>query len=214
MKCAICETRRPRRYCPGVRGEICSICCGTSREITVTCPLDCPHLEESRKHDKPPEPDMKQYPNAEVELSEDFLSKNQPLFGFLSAVLLRIALSAPGAVDNDLRAALDALARTYQTRGSGLIYETRPANLLAAGIQQRLQAELDEFRKQRHEQLGVETIRDSDVLGILVLLQRMEFGHNNGRPRSRAFIDLLRHEFADAPGFGPPAGGSGLVVPA
>ena len=47
MNCAICETRRPRRYCPGVRGEICAICCGTAREVTVDCPLDCPYLRGS-----------------------------------------------------------------------------------------------------------------------------------------------------------------------
>ena len=52
MACAICETRRPRRFCPGVRGDICSICCGTEREVTVDCPLDCEYLQEARRHDK------------------------------------------------------------------------------------------------------------------------------------------------------------------
>ena len=80
MHCSICETRRPRRYCPGLRSEICSICCGASREVTVACPLECPYLGEARKHEKPPEPDMQQYPSPEVELSEDFLRGNeQPL---------------------------------------------------------------------------------------------------------------------------------------
>jgi hypothetical protein len=209
MHCSICETRRPRRYCPGLRSEICSICCGTSREVTVACPLDCPYLEEARKREKPPERDPRQFPSPEVELSEDFLRKNEPLFGFMSAMLLHLALNSPGAVDGDLREALDALVRTYRTLDSGLIYQTRPANLLAAGIQQRAQAELDEFRKRRKEQLGLETLRDSDALGILVLMQRLEFEHNNGRPRGRAFIDFLRREFAEAPGSGSP----GLIVP-
>jgi hypothetical protein len=209
MHCSICETRRPRRYCPGLRSEICSICCGASREVTVACPLECPYLEEARKREKPPEHDPRQYPSPELELSEDFLRGNEPLFGFLSVTLSRIALSSPGAVDSDLREALDALVRTYQTLDSGLIYETRPANLVAAAIQRRAQTELDEFRKRRKEQLGMETLRDSDVRGILVLMQRLEFEHSNGRPRGRAFIDFLRREFAAAPGSGSP----GLVVP-
>ena len=214
MHCSICETRRPRRYCPGLRSEICSICCGASREVTVACPLECPYLEEARKREKPPERDTRQYPNPELELSEDFLRRNEPLFGFLSVTLSRIALSSPGAVDSDLREALDALVRTYQTLDSGLIYETRPANLVAAAIQQRAQAELDEFRKRRKEQLGIETIRDNDVLGILVLLQRLEFQHSNGRPRGRAFIEFLFREFAAAPDFVPPSPSSGLIMPA
>ena len=61
----------------------------------------------------------------------------------------------------------------------------------------------------------METVRDTDVLGVLVMLQRMEFARNNGRARGRAFIDFLRQEF---PEFAPPGpletGGSGLVVPA
>ena len=214
MHCSICETRRPRRYCPGLRSEICSICCGAAREVTVTCPLECPYLGEARKHEKPPEPDMQQYPSPEVELSEDFLRGNEPLVAFMSVTLSRIALSSPGAVDSDVREALDALVRTYRTLDSGLIYQTRPANLVAAAIQQRAQAELDEFRKRRKEQLGIETIRDNDVLGILVLLQRLEFQHSNGRPRGRASIEFLFREFAAAPDFVPPSPSSGLIMPA
>ena len=42
--------RRPKRFCPGVRGDICTICCGTEREITVDCPLDCVYLREAHQH--------------------------------------------------------------------------------------------------------------------------------------------------------------------
>ena len=53
----------------------------------------------------------------------------------------------------------------------------------------------------------METVRDLDVLGILVMLQRIEFARNNGRPRGRAFLDFLRNEF--------PAGEEpGLILPA
>jgi hypothetical protein len=34
--------------------------------------------------------------------------------------------------------------------------------------------------------------RDADVLGMLVFLERVELDRNNGRPRGRAFLDLLR----------------------
>src|ERR1035441_6424798 len=54
MQCSICQTRRSRRFCPGVRGEICSLCCGEEREVTVDCPLDCEFLREGRRHEKAP----------------------------------------------------------------------------------------------------------------------------------------------------------------
>ena len=211
MTCAICDTRRPRRHCPGLRAEICSLCCGTSREATVDCPLDCAYLQDARRHEHSPGPDPEKMPNRDVEITERFLSDNASLFGFLTRAVLRHSLSSPGIVDGDVREALEALARTYRTLQSGLVYETRPANLLAAGLQQRLREELNAYAQRVKESTGMETIRDAAVLGILVMLQRLAFAHDNGRPRGRAFIDFLRQEFSD-PGAAP--GGTGLIVPA
>ncbi len=41
------------------------------------------------------------------------------------------------------------------------------------------------------QRTGVHSIRDQDVLGALVFWQRMEWQHNNGRRKGRAFIDSL-----------------------
>jgi len=41
----------------------------------------------------------------------------------------------------------------------------------------------------------MQTLRDADVLGALVFLQRLELQHNNGRRRGRAFVDFLRAYF-------------------
>jgi hypothetical protein len=212
--CVLCETRRPRRHCPGVRGEICSLCCATEREVTVNCPLECSYLQDARQHEKTPEPDPQQVPNPDVSITERFMRDNAQLFTLACQALLRIALGSAGVVDNDVREALDALVRTYRTLETGLVYETRPANLLAAGVQQRLRAELDEIRKQMKESTGMETVRDADVLGVLVILQRIEFTRANGRARGRAFIDFLRREFPQSGSSGPiDTGGAGLIVP-
>ena len=34
--------------------------------------------------------------------------------------------------------------------------------------------------------------RDADLLGLLVFLERLELDRDNGRPRGRAFLDVLR----------------------
>jgi hypothetical protein len=78
-----------------------------------------------------------------------------------------------------------------------LIYETRPQNPYAAGIQERLQKSIEELRKNMAEEAGMATLRDSDVLATLVFLQRLEIQHNNGRPRGRAFFDFLRTYFPE-----------------
>lgn len=195
MKCRICETRKPRRYCPGVRADICSPCCGAEREMTVDCPLDCEYLREARLHEKPPEVDAAAYPNKDVRLTEEFLRDHEQLLVYTGAKLMEAALETGGAVDSDVREALESLIRTYRTLETGLLYETRPSNPVAGNIHYRLQEAIQELRKKLSEQ-GATGIRDAEVLGILVFLQRIEIHNNNGRKRGRAFIDYIREHFA------------------
>jgi hypothetical protein len=194
MKCKICETRKPRRYCPGVSGEICSLCCGNEREVTISCPLDCPYLIEARRHEKPRALNPDEVPNQDVQVTEQFLHEHEPLLIYLGSRLVEASLIAAGAVDSDVREALESLIRTYRTLQSGLYYETRPANLIAAGIHQRMQEAVEGLRKELAEKRAT-PIRDAEILGTLVFLERVELHQNNGRPRSRAFLDYLRAYF-------------------
>ena len=215
--CQICETRRPRRFCPGVRGEICSLCCGTEREVSVDCPLDCEYLQEARLHERPPDIDPETVPNRDIQVSESFLRDHEELLAVSVRALFEAAADTACAVDFDVREALDALVRTHRTLESGLVYETRPSNLVAASIQQAFRQAIDEYRKQHRERVGIETVRDADVLGILVFLQRLEIGHNNGRRKGRAFLDFLRTSLPQGQGLPQPAGRLGgsspLVTP-
>src|SRR6267154_1024948 len=171
MPCAICQIRRPRRFCPGVRGDICTLCCGIEREVTVDCPLDCEYLADARKHDRVTPADPAQFPNQDIRVTEAFLQEHEGLLVFLGRQLLEAALATPGAVDYDVREALEALIRTYRTLQSGVYYETRPDNPLAAGIGQMLQVGAAEFRKRETEQLGMTKTRDADILAVLAFLQ-------------------------------------------
>jgi hypothetical protein len=213
MACAICEIRRPRRFCPGVRGDICSICCGTEREMTVDCPLDCEYLQEARRHEKPQPIEESQVPNRDITVSERFLEEHEPLLAFLGGALAEAALGAPGVVDFDVREALDALTRTYRTLQSGVYYEALPGNPLAAGVYARVQDALAEYRRRETQQLGVSRTRDADVLGVFVFLQRVELDRNNGRRRGRAFLDMLRQFYSSAEAGPSGASSSSLILP-
>ena len=190
MKCPICDTRKPRRHCPGVNGEICSICCGNEREVSISCPLDCPYLVEARRHEKPNQLNPDEVPNLDVQVTEEFLREREALLVFLGSRLLEAAFAQAGSLDSDVRDALQSLIRTYRTLQSGLYYETRPTNLIAAGIHQRMQEAIESLRKELAEKNAM-PLRDVEILGTLVFLQRVELRENNGRPRGRAFIDYL-----------------------
>jgi hypothetical protein len=198
MACAICKTRRPRRFCPGVSGDICSVCCGTGREVTIACPLDCPYLQDARLHEKLAPITAEEVPNRDIRVTEELMRDNEELLVCLARALGTTALASPGVADPDVREAIEGLIRTYRTLQSGVYYESLPANPLAANLFREVQAAVSEFRRQEPQRLGMTKTRDSDVLTLLVLLERLELDRQNGRPRGRAFIDTLRRLYPAA----------------
>ncbi|HYP14771.1 MAG TPA: hypothetical protein VEQ63_12660, partial [Bryobacteraceae bacterium] len=146
--CKICDTRRARRYCPGVGGDICPICCGTQREVTVNCPLDCAYLREARQRERVPEPDARDLPHKDLRITEDFLLANEKLLALAAGVVVQSALSTPAVVDFDVRAALASLIRTHETMQSGLYYDSRPTDVVAARLYDQMRSKLDRVREQ------------------------------------------------------------------
>ncbi len=147
-------------------------------------------------HERPAPLTEKDIPNLDIPLKESFVQDHEHEVMALSLALTR-AMDQERAVDLDAREAIDSLVQTYRTLQSGLIYETRPQNPYAAGIQERLVKAIEELRKTIAEEAGMEMMRDADVLATLVFLQRLEIQHNNRRPRGRAFFDFLRTYFPE-----------------
>ncbi len=196
--CKLCEKKRARRHCPGLAGDICPSCCGAERENTIDCPSACEYLQEARLRERPAPPAEDTLPNRDIRVSEDFLREKEPVVVWISEALAR-AMEKEKAVDRDAREALDALIRTYRTMQSGLIYETRPANPYAAALQDALKNAVEQLREQIAQASGMLTLRDADILGVLVFLERIEFQYANGRRRGRAFYDFLNSHFPEAP---------------
>ena len=179
--------------------------------MSIACPLDCEYLLDARRHDKTVPLDAENIPHKEIQVTERFLADNEELLVFLGGALGTAALETAGVADFDMRAALDALIRTYLTLQSGVYYETRPENALAGRISSAVQEGLVEFRRREPERTGLPKTRDSDVLGILVFFSRLELDRNNGRPKGRAFIGLLSAFYAAPSGVADKA--SSLLVP-
>lgn len=162
--------------------------------MTVHCPLDCLYLQDARRHEKISGADPDQFPNKEIRVSPEFLREHEPVVLAIAVGVLEAALDT-GAVDYDVREALEALIRTYQTLESGLVYETRPPNTLAAGVYRWVQESITRFREEETKRRGATTVRDGDILRTLAFLQRLELDRNNGRKLGRAYIDFLRSYF-------------------
>lgn len=190
--CKICGKRRARRACPAVYGEICTICCGTEREVSLSCPLECEYLQEAHRREKPVPISEQQLSNPDVEVTEEFLARHEELTLFCIYTLVQAALRTSGALDSDVLAALEALIQTHKTLESGLVYETRPENTVAAAVQRAFAASLADYQKLRAEREALSPVRNSEILKVLVFLHRMGQQNQNGRPRGRMYLDLLR----------------------
>jgi len=190
--CKICQKRRARRFCPAVSGDICTICCGTEREVSLTCPLNCEYLEEAHKREKPIDVPHGQLSNSDIRVTEEFLREHEELLLFSIYSLLEAALRTPGANDSDVIAVLEALIQTHRTLESGLVYETRPESTVALNIHRLFTASLEDYQKERKEREKLPDLRNSEILTVLVFLHRLGQQNQNGKPRCRLFMDLLR----------------------
>ena len=189
--CHLCERRAPRRSCPALDRDICAICCGTEREQSIGCPFDCEHLRDARYHEKLPDFDPKSLPNPEFELTESFMNAQQELALVTGRMLFVAAMETEGVVDADLRDALAALVTSFKSANSGLIYDARPANTIAAAVADRFREELDKFREVVAEKAPAHPVLDKDLLGVMVFWQRTEYQRSNGRRKGRAFMESL-----------------------
>jgi len=76
MACALCETRRPRRFCPEYGAKFAPPVAARARSHGELS-LDCEYLREARKHDKMPLFDPKQIPNRDINVTDQLLSENE-----------------------------------------------------------------------------------------------------------------------------------------
>jgi hypothetical protein len=217
LSCAICETRKEKRFCLAVHGRICPQCCGEQREVTLDCPSDCVYLQQARAHEKPRS--AEELKNTElflsVEIPDQFLYEREHLMIGLSYALAKSARADRGLNDRDVIAVLTSLTRSYETRvNSGLHYESPTASLTQQAIAAEVQKMVKEYRaEQKH--FGYTRLKDSEVLRALVFLVRMGHGRTSGRPKSRAFIDFLLEQFPESKSAiaAPDEVGSRIVMP-
>lgn len=217
--CPICEKRRGKRFCPGLAGSrwagrgqgetICAPCCGEQREVTIDCPAHCPHLQSAHRYEgerrtAPVEPAFPQ-----VNLDPGFLEDHQLLLAGLSLTLVGVASQHSAVRDADLLAALDALARSYQTRDSGLYYDQKPETPGAQALAAAAEEFLGKFSSEQQQHSG-QSLRPNEALRVLVFLRRLGQVHGNGRPLSRRFLESLRRML---PAEAAAPGGSRLIVP-
>src|SRR6476660_5145745 len=118
--CKLCGKRRARRHCPAVHGDICTLCCGTEREVSLSCPLECEFLQEAHRREKPLPVNEKEVSEPDIRVTEEFIRDHEELLLFCMVSLVHAALRTDSATDADALEALEALIKTYRPAEAGL----------------------------------------------------------------------------------------------
>jgi hypothetical protein len=196
LTCPICEKRKAKRFCPARSDTICSQCCGTEREVTIDCPSDCSHLIASRQYDlERKEIDWSKSPFPETRFKRSAVGELAGLIDALARSICEYADEHRFVIDIDALASIESLAETYRTLSSGLYYERPPDYAYQRELYGELKEAVEEYGKAESQRLGVANVRPADVRDALVFLAQLCFAHSNGRPKGRAFLDLLRSNF-------------------
>ena len=187
MVCALCGQRKAKRACPALGRQICAVCCGTKRLVEIDCPADCVYLTMARAH--PPAVVQRQQEQDRAHLLPLLtgLSERQTrLFLMLGALITRHqSETLQKLVDDDVAQAAEAHAATLETAARGIVYEHRPASLVA----ERLLTELKALVAEATHKGGSALERDAAIA-----LRRIEGGAKesaNALPGGTAFQQLL-----------------------
>ncbi len=196
MSCPICKIRKGKRFCPAKVESICSLCCGTEREVTIDCPTNCPFLVESRDYDfRRRTLKRDDLPFADTVVPNSLLTENESLIAELSYTICRFAKGKPHLIDFDVINCTEALAKTHHTLQSGLYYEQRPTSALQRELYDVLVESLRIFQERGAQQGSVVRNNTSNFEKILIFLTQLGAARSNGRTKSRAFLDFLRLNF-------------------
>jgi hypothetical protein len=200
VSCSICEKRKAARFCPAKGEKICAVCCGTGREVSIDCPSDCSYLISAHRYeDGHPRSLPADTPLLDEKIPQDIVYTHQQLMAALAFSIAKFCAVQPASVDADVLAAVHALAQTYKTISSGIIYEKPPDAPLPRELYAALIAFIAEVKKQQAERAGSAGLKDMDLFYLWVFLYRMGLLRTNGRPLSRRFIEFLRAQFPQAP---------------
>jgi hypothetical protein len=165
--------------------------------VTIDCPIDCSYLISAHRyeaeHRKPIPPD--EFPYRDIQFPVDFVYERWPVVAGLGGTIDRFQMEHKELNDAATISALEALAETYRTLGTGIYYERPPDAPLARALYEQIAAVLQEIKKEESSRAGFSTLKDSEIFSLLVFLLRVGKQETNGRPLSRAFLGFLRARF-------------------
>jgi hypothetical protein len=195
--CPLCEQRKPKRYCPAKIEQICTICCGSKREVEIDCPSNCVYLHAGREHEKGKiSPSRRTPPKDPRFYDPEFLKQLSPLITAFNQTILLVRSDFPEMTDADLYESLESLIKTFETQNKGIYYEFTPS----APVPRHLFHAIKQFAENPggDPQSPARSLKTEVVLDCLNFIKDMLEATALPRPKSRVFLDDIQQFFEGA----------------
>jgi hypothetical protein len=153
MKCALCEQRKGKRYCPAKAGLLCAQCCGEKRVLEIACPESCEYLKSGREWEvEDYKRHMQKMGPANRDKHQKAISDYQDVIAHLEYALARERILSRDLKDRDVVRAVDVLLETYRTEEKGILYEKTSDDLRIESLRRELRAIIESFRNPKGEE--------------------------------------------------------------
>ncbi len=217
--CPLCHQRRVKRDCPALGQMICAVCCGTKRQLEISCPPDCSYLSSARAHpaaavQRRRERDYRFLLPLVSQLGE---RQYRLLLALQALILKHASTTLPAPNDGDVADAAATVASTLETARKGIIYEHQAASIPA----QRLAGEIRSMLAEIERETQARSL-DRDAATVLRTIERgaKEAGAAFPEDGARAFLGFLGRVMSEAeqnasarPENAAEEPGSGLIIP-
>ena len=206
--CPLCSARSGKRYCPAKDTQICTVCCGSKREIEIDCPSSCSYLKASRSY-AAEKPVLDPQLVAKIQKYDSgFIERFHHVLAAINGSVAEERLNSPWLVDSDVIDVYKALGTTMRTLSSGIYYESLPEGTVRVSLFRRLKNLFDTLMQP--DAAGEHPVmKASDAVEVLEFVMFAAQMNTSTRPRSRRYLDWVSETF----GSFQPQQSSGLIIP-
>ena len=181
-KCQSCNQRKGIRNCPALHSQICSLCCGTKRRRTISCPEDCSYLVSGRDYQ------TKRIEEAEPikkirEMSPDYMNNIEQSILTIQDTRFR------NLQDSEVKEALENVLKTVETAERKIIYEYRSPNPRIQLVADSVYQTIEKHQKGEDGMWRVTVDETKACLKAIIIALKSLIKQNT---ESTVYLDLIR----------------------
>jgi len=155
-KCNLCNKRKGKRFCKGLRQWICAECCGEKRFNLINCPDDCVYLEQAKEYSI----------GRVIEIIPNLNSDQWKLHFNIEFLTYKFLSDFPNFTDEEYKEVISLFEKEYSARQGGFFLPAlMPKSSRALKLKTIIQEFLNDVEKEKNE-FGLNKITPKEILEV------------------------------------------------